>query len=55
MSFVFNSFGNPVKDRMRVTDADSPGGEVAIGDDRDLRSELKIEELESTRTKSTQN
>jgi hypothetical protein len=43
MSFVFNSFGKPVKDRMRVTEAERPEGEVAIGDDSSLRSELKTD------------
>jgi hypothetical protein len=30
MSFVFNSFGKPVRERMRVTDADKPEREAAI-------------------------
>jgi hypothetical protein len=32
MSFVLSSFGKPVKERMRVTEAESPVSEVAIGD-----------------------
>jgi len=32
ISLVLSSFGKPVKERIRVTEAESPASEVAIGD-----------------------
>jgi hypothetical protein len=35
MSFVLSSFGNPVRERIRVTEAESPESDVAIDGDYD--------------------
>ena len=34
MSFVLSSFGNPVKDKMRVTEAESPDKDAAMNETR---------------------